>query len=138
MMAVIPEIESFADHPMKSATTIKQLDGPIQLIKCKGSGSDARFEVCKEAVEILRGLGNVKLSVITIGGSFRSGKSYLLNLLLDRVQQNLTGFQVGGLFLGFAVVVVLDIVVDMLLDMLSLSTAVGQDVDGGIVCVSRR
>ncbi|CAD7960478.1 unnamed protein product [Amoebophrya sp. A120] len=97
-MAVIPEIESFTDHPMKSATTIKSLDGPIQLIrlvKSGAGGNEVKFELCKEAVEILRGMGAVKLSVVTVAGAFRTGKSYLLNLLLDRVQQGLPGFQVG-------------------------------------------
>ncbi|CAD7937709.1 unnamed protein product [Amoebophrya sp. A25] len=95
-MAVIPEIESFADHPMKSAQTIKSLDGPIQLVRMnKGSAGETKFEVCKEAVEVLRGMGSVKISVVSVGGTFRSGKSFLLNLLLDRMQQGLPGFQVG-------------------------------------------
>jgi len=100
MMAVIPEIESFSEHPMKSATAIKSLDTPIQLIKITptnaGASNDVRFEVCKEAVEILRGLGSTKISVISVGGMFRTGKSYLMNLLLDRVQNNLPGFATGN------------------------------------------
>ena len=50
---------------MKSATAISSLDGPVQLIKMV----NGRFELCKEAVEILRGLGSTKISVVSIGGT---------------------------------------------------------------------
>jgi polynucleotide 5'-kinase involved in rRNA processing len=56
---------------------------PIQLIKFKGD----KFELNSEALEIINSIEE-DLVVVAIVGKARTGKSYLMNLLLDNIGKN--------------------------------------------------
>jgi hypothetical protein len=56
---------------------------PIQLIEFKGD----KFELNPEALEIINSIEE-DLVVVAIVGKARTGKSYLMNLLLDNVSKN--------------------------------------------------
>ncbi|CAE8601618.1 unnamed protein product, partial [Polarella glacialis] len=60
-------------------------DGPLQLVKVSRRGSSWHFEVGEDAARVLEAAaGGRPLSVCTVCGPYRTGKSYLLNLLLGR------------------------------------------------------
>mmetsp|Transcript_55789 Transcript_55789/g.130210 ORF Transcript_55789/g.130210 Transcript_55789/m.130210 type:complete len:790 (+) Transcript_55789:80-2449(+) len=73
-----------------------QQDGPIQLIKVTRQGSSWHFEVCPDALKVLEASGQNQIAVCTVCGPYRTGKSYLMNLLLGRVQQGKSQFRVGS------------------------------------------
>ena len=56
---------------------------PIQLIEFKGD----KFELNPEALEIINSIEE-DLVVVAIVGKARTGKSYLMNLLLDNIGKN--------------------------------------------------
>merc|ERR1719265_1922544 len=72
------------------------LTAPVQLLRVERAGSGWRYEVCPEGARILESQGSRRIAVASICGLYRTGKSYLLNLLLERVQKGLPLFQVGG------------------------------------------
>jgi len=71
-------------------------DEPVQLIRVSRQGSSWRFEVNDEAVAVLERYGQRHIAVCTVCGPYRTGKSYLLNLLLGRIQQGKAQFRVGS------------------------------------------
>ena len=75
---------------------LPQQDGPIQLIKVSRHGTSWHFELCPEAVKVLEACGQEQLAVCTVCGPYRTGKSYLLNLLLARGRQGNSQFRVGS------------------------------------------
>ena len=75
---------------------LPQQDGPIQLIKVSRHGTSWHFELCPEAVKVLEACGQQQLAVCTVCGPYRTGKSYLLNLLLGRGRQGNSQFRVGS------------------------------------------
>lgn len=78
------------------AVTPLKLEAPVQLLRVERAGSGWRYEVCPEGARILESQGSRRIAVASICGLYRTGKSYLLNLLLERVQKGLPLFQVGG------------------------------------------
>mmetsp|Transcript_27105 Transcript_27105/g.57544 ORF Transcript_27105/g.57544 Transcript_27105/m.57544 type:complete len:1166 (+) Transcript_27105:67-3564(+) len=71
-------------------------DAPVQLLRVHRNGSKWRYEVCLEGLEMLERHGSRRIAVASICGLYRTGKSYLLNLLLERVQKRKQLFQVGA------------------------------------------
>jgi len=69
---------------------------PLQLVKVSRQGASWRFEVNEEAAKVLEGYGQQRISICTVCGPYRTGKSYLLNLLLGRVQRGQSQFRVGS------------------------------------------
>ncbi|KAF4704789.1 hypothetical protein FOZ63_027389, partial [Perkinsus olseni] len=85
---------------------------PMQLLSlAQGEGGGERVTVCPEARDyFLRSVGNRPVAVAVVCGLYRTGKSYLLNLLsnnmasgeedgdtaIDGDQQNLASFTVGS------------------------------------------
>jgi len=69
---------------------------PVQLLRVERRGDKWRYEVCPEGARFLESHGSRRISVTSICGLYRTGKSYLLNLLLERVQRGLPLFQVGS------------------------------------------
>jgi len=69
---------------------------PLQLLRVKNVGSRWQYEVCPEGAALLESYGSRRISVASICGLYRTGKSYLLNLLLERVQKGLPLFTVGN------------------------------------------
>lgn len=63
-------------------------DEPIPFITWDGG----QFHVEERAKELLRGLGGRPLAVVAVAGTYRTGKSFLLNALMQRPG----GFKVGG------------------------------------------
>lgn len=57
-------------------------------------GKNRQFEVTKEAEAFLATLENRKLGVVSIAGKYRTGKSYLLNKIIQRRKER-PGFEVG-------------------------------------------
>lgn len=56
---------------------------PIQLIEFQGS----KFKLNQEALKIISSI-DTEIIVVSIVGKARTGKSYLMNLLLDRIGKN--------------------------------------------------
>ncbi|CAJ1433333.1 unnamed protein product [Effrenium voratum] len=71
-------------------------DGPLQLVRVTRRGAGWHFELCEDALKALESLGQRSISVCTVCGPYRTGKSYLLNLLLGRVQKGYSRFRVGS------------------------------------------
>jgi len=69
---------------------------PLQLLRVRNMGGRWQYEVCEEGAALLEGFGPRRISVASICGLYRTGKSYLLNLLLERVQKGLPLFTVGN------------------------------------------
>jgi len=69
----------------------------MQLVRVmRDDRSGWRFEVNEDAVAVLESYGQKPLSVCTVCGPYRTGKSYLLNLLLGRIQRSTQQFRVGS------------------------------------------
>ncbi|KAI8817501.1 guanylate-binding protein [Fimicolochytrium jonesii] len=68
---------------------------PIQFIKTTLAGPSRTFEVTSEATELLQGI-NKNVSVIGIAGTYRHGKSFLMNQLFGTQ----SGFELGPLAEG--------------------------------------
>lgn len=88
-------------HPSTSKPLPKQSgtpchDAPVQLLRVVRNGDKWQYEVCAEGAQLLERYGSRRISVASICGLYRTGKSYLLNLLLERVQRGLPLFQVGS------------------------------------------
>lgn len=64
------------------------IGAPVQLL---APDDDRRLRVCEPALEQLRALDG-PIRVIAVAGTYRSGKSYLMNLLFDRP----AGFELGA------------------------------------------
>lgn len=73
-----------------------QQDGPVQLIRVVRRGPSWHFELCQDAIKVLESLGQKCISVCAVCGPYRTGKSYLLNLLLGRIQKGYQQFRVGS------------------------------------------
>jgi len=68
----------------------------VQLLRVQQTGGKWIYEVCPEGAQLLESYGNRRIAVASICGLYRTGKSYILNLLLERVQKGLPLFQVGN------------------------------------------
>lgn len=73
-----------------------QQEGPRQLIRVTRRGTSWHFELCEDTMKVLEFMGQKCISVCTVCGPYRTGKSYLLNLLLGRVQNGYRQFRVGS------------------------------------------
>mmetsp|Transcript_3676 Transcript_3676/g.9339 ORF Transcript_3676/g.9339 Transcript_3676/m.9339 type:complete len:787 (-) Transcript_3676:103-2463(-) len=71
-------------------------DAPMQLVGVAREGDKWKFKVNDDAAKILESYGQRRVSVATICGPYRTGKSYLLNLLLGRIQRGEKLFSVGN------------------------------------------
>lgn len=76
---------------------VQDLEDPVQLLRLERSGPSQRwrYELCPDGVQALQAYGERKIAVVSVCGPSNSGKSYLLNLLLGRVEQGLSKFKVG-------------------------------------------
>lgn len=57
-------------------------DAPIQLVKVNKNLT--KFEVCEEGLNALRSVSG-KIGISAFCGSYRTGKSFALNMLLDKM-----------------------------------------------------
>ncbi|CAE8583406.1 unnamed protein product, partial [Polarella glacialis] len=92
----LPGSQAFAGPAKVKASPVAELEAPVQLLKVQRSGSKWNYEVCPEGAQALERHGSRRISVVSVCGLYRTGKSFLLNLLLERVQKGLPPFQVGG------------------------------------------
>mmetsp|Transcript_26207 Transcript_26207/g.61157 ORF Transcript_26207/g.61157 Transcript_26207/m.61157 type:complete len:809 (+) Transcript_26207:110-2536(+) len=69
---------------------------PMQLVGVTRDGDKWKFKVNDDAAKILESYGQRRVAVATICGPYRTGKSYLLNLLLGRIQRGEKLFSVGN------------------------------------------
>jgi len=73
------------------------LDSPVQLLRVERRGKKWWYEVCADGAKLLESQGaRRRIAVASITGLYRTGKSFILNLLLERVQRGLPLFQVGN------------------------------------------
>jgi hypothetical protein len=76
------------DDKLKTLETFQELppeypEAPLQLIDFEGQ----HFKLNPNALNIIRSLDD-ELIVVSIVGKARTGKSYLMNLLLDNIGKN--------------------------------------------------
>ncbi len=64
-------------------------DRPIKLVDIK---DDGLFEITSEGISFLSSLKNQSIAVLSVTGPYRSGKSFLANLIMN----NMAGFKVGA------------------------------------------
>ena len=64
-------------------------DRPIKLVDIK---EDGMFEITSEGISFLSSLKNQNIAVLSVTGPYRSGKSFLANLIMN----NMGGFKVGA------------------------------------------
>ena len=64
-------------------------DRPIKLVDIK---EDGLFEITSEGISFLSSLKNQSIAVLSVTGPYRSGKSFLANLIMN----NMAGFKVGA------------------------------------------
>ena len=64
-------------------------DRPIKLVDIK---EDGIFEITSEGIRFLSSLKNQTIAVLSVTGPYRSGKSFLANLIMN----NMGGFKVGA------------------------------------------
>ena len=64
-------------------------DRPIKLVDIK---DDGLFEITPEGISFLSSLKNQSIAVLSVTGPYRSGKSFLANLIMN----NMAGFKVGA------------------------------------------
>jgi len=95
------EDEADSPEPVRSApsdgTGLEAATGlgePLQLLRVvRGSDGSRRYELCAEGAAALERHGSRRIAVASICGQARTGKSLLMNLLLERAQK---GFRVGS------------------------------------------
>jgi len=73
-----------------------QLGAPVQLLRSRLAGGRWQHEVCEEGAKALENHGSRRITVASICGPRLTGKSYLLNLLLERTQKRLPPFSIAG------------------------------------------
>ena len=68
---------------------------PIQLItvECQADGKE-EFEINYEALDVLKAI-DTPVSIVSMAGGARLGKSFLLNSVLGRVGQDKSGFDLN-------------------------------------------
>eukprot|EP00931_Biecheleriopsis_adriatica_P024396 TRINITY_DN15211_c0_g5_i1.p1 TRINITY_DN15211_c0_g5~~TRINITY_DN15211_c0_g5_i1.p1 ORF type:complete len:1317 (+),score=357.26 TRINITY_DN15211_c0_g5_i1:128-4078(+) len=86
---------------LASSATLAAAPGfnePMQLLRVvrRGVAGGYKLEVCPEAVAALEKMAQRHVVAASVCGTPQSGKTYLLNHLLDRPQQGLEVLQVGG------------------------------------------
>lgn len=64
-------------------------DAPIQIVSIKEDGD---FEITMDGINFLNALKNKKLSILALTGPYRSGKSFLANLMMNKMG----GFKTGS------------------------------------------
>eukprot|EP00930_Biecheleria_cincta_P045537 TRINITY_DN3137_c0_g1_i1.p1 TRINITY_DN3137_c0_g1~~TRINITY_DN3137_c0_g1_i1.p1 ORF type:complete len:870 (+),score=175.86 TRINITY_DN3137_c0_g1_i1:95-2704(+) len=69
---------------------------PLQLVHVVRHGAKWHFELNADACKVLETYGQRRVALCTVCGPYRTGKSYLLNLLLGRSQKGLSQFRVGS------------------------------------------
>jgi hypothetical protein len=89
-----PSAGGYAPPPRAAAG--EQLAAPVQLLRVQRNGSKWRYEVCPEGAEMLERHGSRRIAVASVCGLYRTGKSFLMNILLERTQKGLPPFQVGS------------------------------------------
>lgn len=83
--------------PLPRGEAVKPQEQPLQLVTVtKVNGGKWRFEVNDEAAAVLESYGQRQVAICTVCGPYRTGKSYLMNLLLGRIQQGKAHFTVGS------------------------------------------
>jgi len=75
---------------------VQDLEEPVQLLRLEKANQRWRYELCPQGLQALQAYAERKIAVVSVCGPSSSGKSYLLNLLLGRVEHNLSTFKVGG------------------------------------------
>jgi len=85
-----------ASKALSALEPVEPLKAPVQLLKVTKCGTKWLYEVCPDGAKALEGHGSRRIAVASICGLHGTGKSYLLNLLLERVQKGLPLFQVGS------------------------------------------
>lgn len=70
---------------------VYNIDGPVQLVKV--SEDLQSFEVCEEGLKVLKSIKG-DIGVVSLAGAQRTGKSFALNMLLDRLGGK--GFKVSA------------------------------------------
>jgi len=76
-----PISELKAKIEQSSSSVVQFKDKPIQLVRI--NHDIGKFQVCEEGVKILQNLeGNI--GIVAFTGLYRTGKSFMLNLLLDK------------------------------------------------------
>ena len=70
--------------------SVEYVEKPLQLLKNNGSS----FELNEEALKIIRSIED-DIIIVSVIGKARTGKSYLMNLLLDNVGKG-QGFEVDS------------------------------------------
>lgn len=69
-------------RPVEEAKSEAFRDSPVQLVKI--NHDLGRFQVCEQGMRLLQGLeGNI--GIVAFTGLYRTGKSFTLNLLLDKL-----------------------------------------------------
>ena len=74
---------------MNNPQQIFYRDRPIKLVDIK---EDGIFEITSEGISFLSSLKNQTIAVLSVTGPYRSGKSFLANLIMN----NMGGFKVGA------------------------------------------
>lgn len=82
--------------PSTGPTVQTHHEAPVQLISVSRRGGAWHFQANQEALQVLESFGHTPVAICAVCGPYRSGKSYLLNLLLERVQGGLSQFEVGS------------------------------------------
>jgi len=91
-----PHTSSFAGGSSGSTAPPPKQTEPLQLVSVARDGSRWKFTVLEEGLRMLEAYGQRQVSVCTVCGPYRTGKSYLLNLLLGTIQRGEKQFQVGS------------------------------------------
>ncbi|CAE6971119.1 GBP2, partial [Symbiodinium sp. KB8] len=68
---------------------------PVELLRVQRAGSRWQYEVCSEGAQALEAFGEKRIAVVSVCGMRGTGKSYLLNALLDGMK-NGPKFKLGS------------------------------------------
>uniref|UniRef100_A0A7S4VAK9 Guanylate-binding protein N-terminal domain-containing protein n=1 Tax=Alexandrium monilatum TaxID=311494 RepID=A0A7S4VAK9_9DINO len=85
----------FSPGPPGTGEVATHSGEPVQLLRTQRSGNGWRFEVCPEGASMLERNGRRRLAVASMCGLNATGKTFLVNLLLGRVQKGLPALRVG-------------------------------------------